>query len=131
MLLLPGDEPGNASWQRRQIAVMAGRIGILAHPSSRSPKREWIEIDLQGQVSGRWPVPFPVDRVAATPNGAVYLESGENATRILAKLNRATATWEKLERAPAGILCGVEAGALVFADWIRGQLRLRWYPELN
>jgi len=123
-------EPAFPSWQRRQIAIAHDRIGVLAHPSARNAKREWVETNFEGKLIGRWEVPFNVDRTAITNDGRVYLESGENSARVVAQLDRASGTWKKVAAPPPGILCGAEGNDLVFADWVKGQLHLRWYPGL-
>jgi hypothetical protein len=123
-------EPAFPSWQRRQLAISRDRIGVLAHPAARNARREWIETDFEGKLLGRWEVPFVVDRSAATSDGRVYLESGENSARIVAQLDRTHGTWTKIANPPPGILCGAEDNEVVFADWVKGQLHLRWYAGL-
>jgi hypothetical protein len=49
-----GLEPGSEEWQERRITVTSDRAGIEAISGNVSNQREWVELDLNGVLKGRW-----------------------------------------------------------------------------
>src|SRR5215467_7895041 len=49
-----GMEPGEYQWQERRITVTPDTVGIEAPSGMDSGKREWVELDLNGNIMGRW-----------------------------------------------------------------------------
>ena len=53
-LFPPGLPPGLDGWQTRRITVTHDRVGVEAVSGNVSNQREWVELDLQGNLMGRW-----------------------------------------------------------------------------
>jgi hypothetical protein len=49
-----GLPPGMEEWQRRRITVTADRLGVEVISGNIGNQREWVELDLNGNVLGRW-----------------------------------------------------------------------------
>jgi hypothetical protein len=77
-----GLEPGTAQWQERRIYVMPDFIGLMAFSGNTGEQQEWVEVDLAGNIRGRWRLdgmPFPM--VSLTSDGNVYAKRRDPKTQ--------------------------------------------------
>jgi hypothetical protein len=131
-LFRPGLEPGIAEWQHRKITVTDDRVGIEVFSGTSGTQKEWLELDLSGDVTGRWALDphlrFP--GVVLTSDNLAYVQrSGDVAkTERLFRLNRALSKWEPVE-APNAMLYGSDGRELVFGRPDGAVLRMSWYPQ--
>jgi hypothetical protein len=128
--LPPGEEP----WQRHCITVAHDSVGFLVNSGMDSNKAEWVELDLNGKLTGRWRLDsFSYDlTVALTSDGHVFLNHGVPGTRnhALLTLDRVSSTWQPVQSAPNGRLVSSDGDALIFADNLDGgPIHLRWYQH--
>ena len=127
----PGLSPGSGRGGLWKIRAASDRIGALAFPNSQGRQPEWIELDLRGNLIGRWKLPARLD------GGLAFTASGGLYTRLLpearwAVLERNTAVWKPLDvdvppGERPGLLLGAEGDDLVFAVASPGNIRLRWW----
>lgn len=134
-LFPPGLEPGGASWQASSTISVAGdRVGLWAMSGKDSEHMEWVEVDLNGNLLGRWRLdPFYAQtRMAFTTDGHLFVQSREPQAPVLqlCALDRASSTWHTIEAPPMGRLEGADGNALVFSDFVKpGPMHLSWYPH--
>jgi hypothetical protein len=128
-LFSPGLEPASMRWQwSGSMNVGKGRIGIWAVSGTVSNQTEWVELDLKGNVLGRWRVDrYPVTaRFAMTSDGGVFFQMNEDQGRVYT-LDRSSSSWKLVADAPTGRLEGADGNLLVFSDQNLGPVHLRWY----
>ena len=130
-LFPPGLEPGMDDWQMRRITVTSDRVGLDAVSGENSNQREWVELDLSGNLRGRWKI-VPSDEfpgVAFTSDNQAYVQryGGENLSQAF-RLDRATSMWEPVI-APNAELYGADGDKLVFARWTGDFIHLSWFPQ--
>jgi hypothetical protein len=116
-LFPPGLQPGGAglSW----IQIAKDRVGMMLHPGQTSQFPEWVELDLEGSLIGRWKVgEWNGSGYGYTEEGKLYsypynkdLKRGELKT-----FDRATSSWKPVESGPqpTGFLLGADGHSLVF-----------------
>ena len=130
--------PGNQSWQRSNcITVGHDRVGLWVLSGDSGEKTEWVELNLDGNLIGRWRLDaFSWDlRVALTRDGHVFIQhvnadpQSHAVTWSLLTLDRTSSTWQPVQSAPAGNLVSADGDALIFADRALGQMHLRWYSH--
>lgn len=131
-LFSPGLEPGMDEWQERRITVTADRVGIEAVSGNVSTQREWVELDLNGNLTGRWKLD-PFDKfpgVALTSDNHAYVPRYDHQVKSwrVFRLDRARSIWEPME-APNANLYGADGDNLVFAQWTGGVMHMSWYPQ--
>jgi hypothetical protein len=127
-----GLEPGGSGWQTMGIAVADDRIGLWAYSGMYGTQAEWVEMDSEGKLLGRWRLDeFQQPAVALTSDGHVYLQATDSKvkTHRLYKLNRTSSTWQVIDPAPTEWLAGADGYELVFIDWCCGPMHLRWYKQ--
>jgi hypothetical protein len=126
-----GMEPGGSEWQRRAITVTADRVGIEAISGNVSNQREWVELDLNGSLKGRWKLDpqnqFP--GVVFTSDDQAYVHRYNREANLIQifRLNRTTSAWD-LVPSPGMELYGADGDKLVFAEW-PGAMHLSWFPQ--
>lgn len=131
-LFPPGLPPALDGWQARRITVTADRVGVEVISGKTGNQREWVELDLNGNVTGRWRLDlldeFP--GVAFTSDDQAYVHRyNRNAeSQQVFRLNRATSTWD-LVKAPNLALYGADGDKLVFAQWPDGVMHLSWFQQ--
>jgi hypothetical protein len=131
-LFEPGLTPGDTEWQRRQITVTADRVGVEVVSGRISTQREWVELDLNGALTGRWKLDphnqFP--GVAFTSDNQAYVHryNGDTNSIQTFRLNRAASTWE-LVNTPTAELYGADGDKLVFGQWADGVMHLSWFQQ--
>ena len=131
-LFARGLEPGAEEWQERRITVTSDRVGIEAISENVSNQREWVELDLNGVLKGRWKLSadgeFP--GVVLTADNQAYVRRTDRETRssLVFRLNRSTSAWERVD-VPGRELYGADGDKLVFAQWPDGIMHLSWYPQ--
>jgi hypothetical protein len=132
--LPPGEEP----WQWSNcITVAHDRVGLWVISGMNSDKTEWVELDLDGNLTGRWRLdPFSYElRVAFTSDGHVFVQhanldpQSHGVTYSLLTLDRTSSTWQPVQSAPGGRLVSADGDALIFADRSSGPIHLRWYTH--
>ncbi len=115
-----------------RIRAAKDRIGMLAH---LLPVEQWLEIDLEGKLLGRWDFSSPDLKIRAfTSSGAVYAQqAGTGAASDLMLLDKATRKWNATGATPNGTLLAADGDDLVFRMndgpgnllvWIR--MRAQW-----
>ena len=127
-----GLEPGMDQWQIRQITVTGDRVGIEAISGSVGNQREWVELDLDGNLKGRWRLD-PTDEfigVAFTADNQAYVQRRDREAKVyrVLKLNRATSAWEPVDASNV-TLYGSDGDKLVFAHWSDGIMYLNWNSQ--
>jgi hypothetical protein len=127
-----GLEPGGAQPQERRIFMMQDSIGLVAFSGKWGDNQEWVEVDLNGNVRGRWPLngaQFP--GVAVTSDGNVYAKRRDPKTgrNNVVRLDRASSTWQPVKLATPGELYGADDDQLIFADWPAGEMVLHWVKQ--
>lgn len=133
-LFPPGQEPGRESWQMSNaITVTHDRVGLWVYSGKNGNQTEWVELDLNGNLSGRWKLDqFNYDtRVAFTMDGHVFVQYYDSKAKAypLYTLDRATSAWQPVEGSPSGRLNSADGNALVFSDFGPGPIHARWYPH--
>ncbi|MGB6943089.1 MAG: hypothetical protein WBE37_11880 [Bryobacteraceae bacterium] len=127
-----GIPPGNEQWQSRRITVTADRVGIEVFSGTKGNQREWVELDLNGNVQGRWKLDPQNETpgVAFTSDDRAYVHryNREAKVRQLFRLNRATSAWD-LVSTPGEELYGADGDKLVFARWPDNLMILSWFPQ--
>lgn len=127
-----GLEPAIPGWQWRTIFVARDRVGIWACSGDTSSKNEWVELDLNGKLLGRWRLDrhLTADRIALTRDGHLFVQCPyEKAKgRQLYVFNRDASAWCLVEDPPAGQLEGADDDTLAFSDLGLGPMHIRWYP---
>lgn len=129
-----GLEPAMWGWQRSSsIAVAHDRVGLWVYSGKNGNETEWVELDLNGNLLGRWPVdPFYKNtRIALTTDGQVFVQhfDPEAKTYRIHTLSRDSSTWQLVEAAPNGWLEGADGDTLVFSDFGLGPMHVRWYQH--
>jgi hypothetical protein len=130
-----GLEPGMSQWQERRITVTGDRVGIEAISGTSSDQREWVELDLDGNLLGRWRLDPSVEHfgVAFTSDNQLYVEQrdAEGERPHLFRLNRASSTWEpvKVPATEGLFLYGADGDALVFGRWPDGVMHMSWFAQ--
>jgi hypothetical protein len=138
-LFPPGLPPGEQTWQASNcITVAHDRVGLWVNSGPGGTMTEWVELDLDGNLTGRWRLdPFSHElRVALTSDGRAFVQHLSNVdsnTRALTyrvlTLNRSSSSWQPIPTAPSGRLVGAEGETLIFADFGMVPIHLRWYPH--
>jgi hypothetical protein len=116
--------PMVGAWQLR---ITSDRIGAVLYESTilkplaqPRPMMQWIEVDLKGNVLGRWELGTGLSPRAFTRSGAVYAQGGG----AVSVFDRSTKAWRRVADAPSGHLLGADGDSLVFQD--KGTSTLRW-----
>jgi len=127
-----GLEPGGESWRLANcITVSRDRVGLLLVSGMDSDKTEWVELDLSGNLTGRWRLDQFVNdlRVAFTADDHIFVSYRDSDGRNphLSTLDRETSTWQQVPSVPAGYLAGADGDQLIFADFTAGPIHVRWY----
>ena len=114
----PGDAMLTACclWQPK-ISVAKDHIGVNAIAGSNGGILEWVELDLKGNITGRWAIPSQGQQgltPVLTSDGEAYMSRRvpEAKTIRTFKLNRATSTWDLMETLPDGSVWGVDGVGL-------------------
>jgi hypothetical protein len=131
-----GLEPGEESWRLMNcIAVSHDTVGLLVLSGTDSNKTEWVELDLKGNLRGRWRLDQFVNelRAAFTSDGHVfvYYRDMDGRNPHLSTLDREASTWKQLlwQWVPNSYLASADGEQLIFADYGAGPMRLRWYQH--
>jgi hypothetical protein len=132
-LFQSGLEAGIAEWQKRRITVTDDRVGVEVFSGTNSGQREWVELNLNGNVTGQWALD-PQERfegVALTSDNQAYVQGGFDQAANgyhLFRLNRVLSRWEPVE-GPNARLYGPDGRELVFWRSDVGVMRMSWYPQ--
>jgi hypothetical protein len=137
-LFAAGLPPGMSAWQHRAITVTADRVGVEVFSGTNGNQREWVELDLTGNVKGRWRLEEGAEalRVAFTSDDQAYVRrtNYEAQTTQVVRLNRTTSTWDVVKTADS-LLYGADGDKLVFLTSHDGishdgpVLHLSWFPQ--
>ena len=129
--------PAGLLFQASHISVTADRVGLDADSGTHHWQREWVELDLSGDLIGRWRQDRDADFVRGvflTDDDEAYvgLTNPKDESYTVWKLDRATRNWDKItlpDTKQFGWLYGVDGDQLVFANWPDGQLHLSWFAQ--
>lgn len=128
-----GLEPGTSQVQERRIYVMPDFIGLVAFSGNTGNQQEWVEVDLNGNIRGRWRLdgmPFP--QMSLTSDGHVYAKRRDPKTgwdKIVVRLDRETSKWEVVPVPVDGVLYGSDGDQLIFGSWNTGVMKLQWVKQ--
>ncbi|MGA2030610.1 MAG: hypothetical protein ABSG87_11125 [Verrucomicrobiota bacterium] len=126
-----GLEPASQGFQWNSITVAHDRIGLWAVSGTRGSQTEWVELDLNGNLTGRWRLDqFGLNpKLALTRDGSFFVQVWDDQTRThqFYTLDRASSEWRAVDTAPSGWLEGADGDALVFRDGSLGPMHLQWY----
>ncbi|HXI40113.1 MAG TPA: hypothetical protein VNH83_09045, partial [Bryobacteraceae bacterium] len=125
-------EPGTDSWQEMRITVTHDRVGVLAWRES-SDDLEWVELDLNGNLTGRWRVPGNRSETsfAFTSDNHLYALRRDRHGKIrrLFVLDHASSTLKEVDAPIQGALYGADGDELVFSGWGEGPMHLQWFKQ--
>jgi hypothetical protein len=127
-----GLEPGGSQAQEQRIHVMPDRIGLVAFSGDRGDKQEWVEVDFNGNVLGRWRIDGrQFAGVTPTSDGSVYAKQTDPKTQrdIVVRLDRATSTWQPVATGAKGQLYGADGDQLIFGSWPKAVMLLDWFKQ--
>jgi len=128
-----GLEPGSAQWQERRLYVMPDFIGLVAFSGNTGTQQEWVEVDPNGNIRGRWRLDgmqFPA--LSLTSDGNVYAKRRDPKTqwdKIVVRLDRENSKWQVVPVAADGVLFGSDGDQLVFGSWNTGVMVLHWLKQ--
>ncbi len=117
------------------VRAVADRIGALAYRSDAGHQPEWVELNLDGKLIGRWKLGRDADGgLAYTSDARLFARSWDRKSGkpLLSRLDKDSSAWIAVENPMpgdefrAGLLLGADENDLVFAE--PGGLRLRWTP---
>jgi hypothetical protein len=114
---------------RKGIYTAADRIGLLACSGMTSADPEWVELDLNVNVTGRWQVGNLHKRVALTHDGHVYTQDQPNGSSQSYLLYRNSSTFQPVSWTIPSRMCGAAGDDLVFKDFGPGPMHFRWYTQ--
>jgi hypothetical protein len=129
-----GLEPADEAWRLMNcITLSHDRVGLVVNSGMDGNKTEWVELDLNGNLMGRWRLDqFANDlRVAFTSDDHVfvYYRGMDGRNPHLSTLDRVTSTWQQVQSAPEGYMASADGDQLVFADYTHGPIHVRWYEH--
>ena len=125
-----GLEPACEGWQKQGIYIANDRIGLLACSGMNEANPEWVELDFNGNLIGRWHVGSVHRRVALTQDGHVYSQDTVNGSNQVYVLDRATGAFQPAPWAvPKATMYGADGDELVFADWNTMPMHFHWYKQ--
>lgn len=123
-----GLEPACLNWQEQGIAVASDRIGLLACSGMNTGKPEWLELDLNGNLVGRWRLDAH-RYVAFTQDGHLYAQDRNTKAHQLFVFDRASSTFRPIASPTNGKLEGAAGDDLVFSDWNNGPMHFLWFKQ--
>jgi len=89
-----GLEPGMEAWQKHALTITEDRVGIQAYSGKMGSHQEWVELDLEGNLMGRWNMDhiYEYPGVAFTSDDHAYVTGFDSETKIkhVFRLNYAT-----------------------------------------
>ncbi len=121
-----GLAPAGDSWQGSGLNISNSRIGILAWDGTGSEHKQWVELDLDGNLLGTYRLDGDYRWVALLDDGQVIAQLYNTAP--LFQLDRASGNWKASAfKAPenAGFLYGADGNQLVFMSWPKGAVVLQ------
>ena len=128
-----GMEPGSYHWQERRITVTSDRVGIEALSGINSGQREWVELDLSGNVVGRWRLDrsYRFPGVVFTADNRAYVQRFDEASKSpqVLRLNHDKSQWELVKSPPNAALYVSDGDKLVFSDGSGGAMHMSWYSQ--
>lgn len=131
-----GLEPGDELWRMTNcITVTRDKVGLLVVSGMDGDKTEWVELDLNGNLTGRWRLDQFVNdlRVAFTADDHIFVYyrglDGRNAH--LSTLDREASTWKQVpwQWVPLGYLASADGEQLIFSDYSSGPIHVSWYQH--
>ncbi len=127
-----GLEPGGALAHEQRIHVLRDHIGLVAFSGDSGNKQEWVEVDFDGNVLGRWRIDGKAFAgVTPTSDGNVYATKSDPKTQkdIVVRLDRATSTWKPVATGTKAKLYGADGDQLIFSSWPKGVVLLDWFKQ--
>ncbi len=131
-LFAAGLPPGNEEWQARRITVTGDRVGVEVISGKVDNQREWVELDLNGSVLGRWKLDpsnkFPGVTFTSDDRAYVHRYNRDKKSNQTFRLNRTTSSWD-LMSAPDEPLYGADGDKLVFSTYSGNTMLLSWFSQ--
>ena len=131
-----GLEPADETWRLTNcITLSHDQVGLLVNSGMNSSKTEWVELDLNGNLTGRWRLDQFVNdlRLAFTAddNVFVYYRGLDGRNAYLSTLDREASTWKQLQWqwSPNGYLAGADGEQLIVTDYSSGPIHVGWYQH--
>jgi hypothetical protein len=122
----PGLEPGTDG-PGVHIQVTNDRVGIFAYSGKTGANAEWVELDLNGNLLGRYRTDDAL-QAAFTADDHVYL-TGRKLGEVYT-LDHASHTWKLTPQQVAGMLMGADANSLVYRVGKNvGPILLQWFNQ--
>ena len=113
------------------IEVTQDRVGILAYSGKTGANAEWVELDLNGNLLGRYRTDDVLHRVtfaAFTADDHVYL-AGPKLGEVYT-LDHASHTWKLIPQQVAGMLMGADGNSLVYRGGKNSEpILLQWFNQ--
>lgn len=131
-LFAPGLPPGMDEWQHQRITVTVDRVGVEVVSGKVGSQREWVELDLNGNILGRFkldPAQHFHHGVAFTADDQAYVHRYDEQVKAerVYRLNHASCEWEPVNSPNGMMLYGADGTNLVFANWPDRIMHLAWY----
>ena len=125
----PGLEPG-IDGPGVDIHVTNDRVGILAYSGQTGASDEWIELDWNGNLLGRYRVDA-AEFTAFTADDHVYLTGPRGPkVRSVFTLDHASQTWKVTPQQAPGTLMGADGNTLVYSVGKNvGPILLQWFNQ--
>jgi len=126
-----GLQPAAVTWQEPRITLIKDRVGLRANSGHTGAEGEWLELDLQGNLLGRWRLDdCGSAQVALTTDGHVYVQKGNGpANYRFFVLDRSAAVWKPIMAPTTDRLYGADGDKLVFAATVAGRMHWRWFNQ--
>jgi hypothetical protein len=128
----PGLEPGMPGPGAR-IEVTTDRVGILANSGENGSHREWVELDLNGNVIQRSRTDDTLRSVhlaAFTSDDHVFMQSARSGE--VYTLDHASQTWKPIPKRGTGFLMGANGESLLYyieSQPYRSPIQLEWFHQ--
>jgi hypothetical protein len=127
-----GLEPGTGIGGLKSLRAVNNRVGALLMSGKVGNLAEWLELDLEGKLLGRWRMDdLHVANLALTPDGNLYAHTpcSHSQTLQLTLFDRTTASWRTLpgDLKAGCIMMGADGGDLVFLDYSGASALLQYF----
>lgn len=127
-----GLEPGYVAGGQKSLRVVDNRVGALLMSGKIGNLAEWLELDLEGKLLGRWRMDdLHVANLAFTPDGNLYAHTpcSKSHTVQLTLFDRTTASWRTLpgDLKAGCIMMGADGGDIVFLDYSGPSALLQYF----
>lgn len=123
-----GLDPGAPAWQEQHIVAARDKVGLLAYSGQFGYMREWVELDLNGNLLRRVPITKPgLAEFAFTSDGHLYWRKEWRSGR-LSVLSTTTPDWLDAGPSPFMHLMGADGDLLVYSKGL-SPVDLHWFAQ--